>query len=1016
MDHRAEVVRQAGSVALHARRESVTLKAGMPAFVLVLESVMVASLPPCRFCLLCFALLVLTPAITNADELQLNLRYQTESSLHSGRFHQLSRTETWKPEETAIIVCDVWDLHHCFNAVQRLKEFVPRLNTVLTKAREQGVTIIHSPSDCMPAYRGHQARQRAMAAPKAESVPHECESWCSIVPAEERAVYPIDQSDGGEDDDPEQHAVWAEKLKALGRNPGMPWARQSDLITIDPARDYISDKGDEVWNVLQEQGIRNVILTGVHTNMCVLGRPFGLRQMARNGKNVVLMRDMTDTMYNPQRWPWVSHFTGTDLIVAHIERYICPTITSDQFLSGSAFRFQDDTRPHLVMLIAEDEYLTEQSLPEFAASYLGRDFRVSTVFGSDSERHSLPGMDIVRDADVLLVSIRRRVLPTADLQLIRDHVKSGKPVIGIRTASHAFSLRNQKPEAGFSDWPEFDAEVFGGNYHGHHGNALKSHVTVAAGKDHPILAGIPKSATIQGGSLYQTSPLAEGTTILTTGTVEGAAAEPVTWTYTRADGGRSFYSSMGHVQDFRNRDFRQLLYQGICWAAQVPTSERMSGQHWTLTQIPTADQPPLSGHDDPVWFRCAFRLPVPWTSGDATLTLALPSTAAKQIAAWVNGHQLKQNETDSASTGEFGIPRDAIQPGDANLLVVRVSGKSSALSTAPTIISAAGKHENVLSLNGRWQWRRGDDESLANIPLPAKFGAAADIVFTPPEPLWIARPVTMPGEFTPGIEGPACDAEGNVFAVNFRRQGTIGRVSPDGSGEVFVTLPGDSVGNGIRFDKDGNFFVADYQQHNILKVNTDTRAVTILAHDDRMNQPNDIAIAPDGTLYASDPAWKNGTGQLWRIDMNGTTTLLAQNLGTTNGIDVSPDGTTLYVNESVQRNIWAFDITDQRILANKRLVRKFPDHGFDGMRCDVDGNLYVTRYGKGTVVKMSVDGTILQEIHVLGSRPSNLCFGGPDGCTVFVTEVEGTRLVSFRVDRPGRAWSERFGSEGKLPR
>ena len=273
--------------------------------------------------------------------------------------------------------------------------------------------------------------------------------------------------------------------------------------------------------------------------------------------------------------------------------------------------------------------------------------------------------------------------------------------------------------------------------------------------------------------------------------------------------------------------------------------------------------------------------------------------------------------------------------------------------------------------------------------------------------LWKARFVTPVNAFTSGIEGPACDAAGNILVVNFKKQGTIGRVNPDGSAEVYVTLPAGSTGNGIRFDATGNFFVADYTGHNVLKVNSETRNVSTLAHNDEMNQPNDLAIAPDGTLYASDPAWDAGTGQLWRIDMDGTTTRLAKDMGTTNGIEVSPDGTTLYVNESVQRNIWAFDLTSEKLLKNKRLIRKFPDHGFDGMRCDVDGNLYISRYGAGTVVKMSPKGTILQTVAVLGARPSNVCFGGPDGCTLYVTQVDGARLVSFRVDRPGRVWGER---------
>jgi sugar lactone lactonase YvrE len=273
------------------------------------------------------------------------------------------------------------------------------------------------------------------------------------------------------------------------------------------------------------------------------------------------------------------------------------------------------------------------------------------------------------------------------------------------------------------------------------------------------------------------------------------------------------------------------------------------------------------------------------------------------------------------------------------------------------------------------------------------------------EELFKATPLTKPGEFTKGIEGPACDKAGNVFAVNFKEQGTIGRVSPDGKGKVFITLPEGSTGNGIRFDKNGNMFIADYPKHNVLRVDAKTKKLTVLAHEPRMNQPNDLAIDAKGNLYASDPSWAKVTGQLWRISKKGKVKLLADDMGTTNGIEVSPDGKTLYVNESRQRNIWAFSIKKDGSVEEKRLLKKFEDHGFDGMRCDAKGNLYVTRHGKGTVVILSPEGKILKEVDVLGTNPSNLCFGGPDGRTVYVTEVEHTRIVQFRVEHPGLSWT-----------
>ena len=272
------------------------------------------------------------------------------------------------------------------------------------------------------------------------------------------------------------------------------------------------------------------------------------------------------------------------------------------------------------------------------------------------------------------------------------------------------------------------------------------------------------------------------------------------------------------------------------------------------------------------------------------------------------------------------------------------------------------------------------------------------------EKLFVATPLTQPLQFTPGIEGPQCDQEGNIYAVNFEKQQTIGKVTPAGKGELFVTLPGVSTGNGIVFDAQGRMYVADYVGHSVLRVDMKTKKIEVFAHDDSMSQPNDLAIAPNGTLYASDPNWKQSTGKLWKIDTSGKMQVIADNQGTTNGIEVSPDGKTLYVNETAQRNVWAFPIQADGTVGEKRLLKKFPDFGFDGMRCDVDGNLYITRYRKGTVVVLSPAGEIIREIDVLGSMPSNICFGGPDGRTAYVTEVEHTRLVQFRVDKPGLAW------------
>lgn len=236
------------------------------------------------------------------------------------------------------------------------------------------------------------------------------------------------------------------------------------------------------------------------------------------------------------------------------------------------------------------------------------------------------------------------------------------------------------------------------------------------------------------------------------------------------------------------------------------------------------------------------------------------------------------------------------------------------------------------------------------------------------------RDFTAEGLFTSGIEGAATDSKGNIYAVNFEQQGTIGIVTPQGKASLFVQLPEGSIGNGIRFNSKREMLVADYSGHNILKINMNTREIEIFAHGDNMNQPNDIAITKDDYLYASDPNWTDSTGNLWLISPLGEVVLLEANMGTTNGIEVSPDGKRLYVNESRQLRLWVYDIAEDKSISNKRLLYNFEGFGLDGMRCDSNGNLYVTRHEKGTVAILSPEGKLLNEVKLTGTKPSNITF------------------------------------------
>jgi nicotinamidase-related amidase len=215
-------------------------------------------------------------------------------------------------EETALVVCDVWDNHWCRGADERLGQLLPRMNDVVKSAREKGVLIVHAPSETMDFYAGSPARERVLAAPPVEP-PED-------LPRKDPPL-PVDASDGGCDTDGNSGEV----------NEAV-WTRQHPAIEIDHGRDAISDDGRELYNLYRQRSIRNVIILGVHANMCILNRSFAIKQMVRWGFRVALVRDLTDCMYNPAMPPYVSHDEGTRLTVAFIEKFWCPTISSEDLL------------------------------------------------------------------------------------------------------------------------------------------------------------------------------------------------------------------------------------------------------------------------------------------------------------------------------------------------------------------------------------------------------------------------------------------------------------------------------------------------------------------------------------------------------------------------------------------------------------------------------------------------------------------------------------------------------------
>jgi nicotinamidase-related amidase len=245
--------------------------------------------------------------------LSLNCRSQALTQDANGRnvWQVRSEVREWPAEETGLLLCDVWDRHWCRGATERLDAMIPRMSATVEAARKRGIQIIHAPSDTMEFYEGSPARQRIREVERIEMPEPD---------AHPAPPLPIDDSDGGSDTG-ETSWFWA-------------WGRQHPGIAIDEERDVVSDNGTEIYSFMRARGVKNLILMGVHTNMCVLGRSFAIKEMVRRRVPVALIRDLTDTMYNPAMRPYVSHEEGTRLVIEFIEKFWCPTILSEDLLQA----------------------------------------------------------------------------------------------------------------------------------------------------------------------------------------------------------------------------------------------------------------------------------------------------------------------------------------------------------------------------------------------------------------------------------------------------------------------------------------------------------------------------------------------------------------------------------------------------------------------------------------------------------------------------------------------------------
>lgn len=256
----------------------------------------------------------------------------------------------------------------------------------------------------------------------------------------------------------------------------------------------------------------------------------------------------------------------------------------------------------------------------------------------------------------------------------------------------------------------------------------------------------------------------------------------------------------------------------------------------------------------------------------------------------------------------------------------------------------------------------------------------------------ISSEIWLPaGTFHAEVEGPTLDQAGNFYAVNLANSsqypaggglGSIGQVDSKGQVRQLLQLPAGSIGNGLHFSADGALWIADYKQHKIWRFQQ--QQLQQVWFEPAMHQPNDLVVMRSGIILATDPAWRKGSGQLWRFSQAKGAELISAAMGTTNGIALSPDERWLYVNESVQRRVWRFSLSADGQLGSPQLIHQFADFGLDGMDTSVDGDLWIARHGKGTVVRLSPQGQLRAEYCLHGKHPSNLVFS-QDGQWLYVT-------------------------------
>ena len=468
----------------------------------------------------------------------------------------VSRKVTIDSGKTAVVVVDMWDRHWCKTYTARVANMVPRMNRTLEAARKLGIQVVHAPSDVIGFYRKHPRRAAMLAIP--------------AHPEPKRTSVKLPPGPCGRD-----RCECGPKMPC---RPARVWTRQHKDLTIAGV-DLIADCNNarELLNLTRQRGIDTLLYMGVASNMCVIHRSCGMIRMKSHGLNVMFVADLVNAITangaNPSTRKADPNFTpakGSTLVRRHLEKHLAPSIESRQLIEIASP--PKDRRPHIVFVLAEMEYKTDKTLPAFAKKHLVKNYRYTFCLARShkgKDRNDIPGLEALYDADLVVLSMRRRALPVTQMDHLERYIRSGRPIVAIRTSVVPFQVKRSDAPEGHVVWSAFDREVLGCCYRGYPGESRKTGSNVWApdkDRNHPIVRNLPNGSFHSASWLYNLTQLGPNTRILLMGKwSDDQPHQPIALTNTY-QGARIFYTQLGHPDDFKIDAFNRLLQNAIRWA------------------------------------------------------------------------------------------------------------------------------------------------------------------------------------------------------------------------------------------------------------------------------------------------------------------------------------------------------------------------------------------------------------------------------------------------------------------